>query len=562
MKRKLVFLLVAVMLASMFAACGSSGTTTSSGGATTSSGTTDTPAADGGIEISAPGELPIVKETVPLSIFAMQNVNVEDYDDNKMTNFMEEQTGVEISWQLVPEKDGIQKINLMLASQTDLPDVFMNNQITADVVADMADQGVFIPLDDMIEQDGFWYKEAMEKDPLLATINVLPDGKRYTMPRVVKSVPNETSGRGWINKVWLDNLGLDIPTTTDEFYEVLKAFKTGDPNGNGKADEIPMIGASVTGWHSNPDEFLMNSFIQYNRDMPVHIRDGEIRASFDKPEFRQGLIYMNMLCSEGLLDGASFTQDQTQLKQIFDNEDDALIGFVPGGGTFQYASMDEERVREYIPLSPLKGPEGVQLAWYNPYGSYGVTDWAITNACENPRVAFKFADYMYSREVSMRNRLGEPGVDYLIPTNGEIAVDGEEATYIPVLLWGSVQKSHWNERGPAYNDFDNNLVKGDNPYELQLYLWTATKDYYTPYIPAVENCYNNLTFYTTEDARALSDVWSTLRDFGREYVAKFTTGVVDPNDDKAWEQYIKELENVGYLDWLAIMQARYDSANA
>lgn len=569
MKKTLALLLILVMTAALFAACGGGGASDAgnvgaveSSTAASSDGGVSAAASEGGVTVSAPGELPIVSETVQLTIFATQHPNVENYDTNKHTLFMEEQTGIDLVWQLVPEKDQIQKVNLLLASNTDLPDVFMcAGGLTNDLVADMADQGVFIPLDDLIEKHGYWYKQAMEKDPLLEKITKLPDGKQYTMPRVVKSVPNETSARAWINNVWLDNLSLSTPTTTDELADVLRAFKTGDPNGNGIADEIPYIGASVTGWHSNPDEYILNSFIQYNRDMPVYIDDaGKVQASFDKDAYRKGLQYMNMLCSEGLLDPATFTQDEAQMKQIFANEDAALVGLAPGGGTFQWDSMDGERVREYGPISPMKGPDGVQLAWYNPYGSYGVRDWAITNVCKYPEVAFKLADYMYDREVCMRNRLGEPGVDYEIPSNGEMAVDGEVATYKPILLWGSIQNSHWNEIGPAYNDFDNNCVKEDNPYELQQYLWNATRDYFTPYIPKVENCYNGLTFYTVEDARKLSDVWSTLRDYQREGVAKFVTGVLDPNSDSDWNQYLKELESIGYLDWLQIMQNRLDNA--
>lgn len=570
MKKRIALLLALVMLIATLTACGkgdggSSDTSTpdastSTGGDDASTGNTGG-GSSGGIEVTPAGELPIVNEEATLKIFMYQNVNVEDYVNNKFTKWMQEQTGVTLDIYTVPEKDVLQKVNLMLASNTDLPDVFnCSLGITNDMVADMADQGIFIQLDEIIEEYGYWYKEALADDPLIETIMKLPDGHQYTLPRIVKSVPNETSGRAWINQNWLDALNLDTPTTTDELADVLRAFKSDDPNGNGKADEIPYVGASQTGWHSNPDEFLMNSFIQYNRDMPFYIDDdGKFQASFDKDEYRNGLIYMNMLCSEGLLDPASFTQDQTQLKQIFANEDIALVGLVPGGGTFQYDSMDGERVREYNPLSPMKGPEGVQLAWYNPYGSYDVKSWIITSACENPEMAFRVGDLMYSREAAMRNRLGEPEVDYAIPENGEIGVDGEPATYQPILLWGSIQKSHWNEVGPTYNNFDNNCVKEDNPYELQQYLWNATADYYTEYVPDVKNCYNPLTFYTFDDARQMADVWSTLKDYQRESLAKFVTGVLDPNNDSDWEQYLGELESIGYLNYIEIVQTRLDN---
>ena len=61
----------------------------------------------------------------------------------------------------------------------------------------------------------------------------------------------------WFNYDWLEKLGLEEPQTTEELYEVLKAFKTQDPNGNGKANEIPLTGSIE--WSCALEYYLMNS---------------------------------------------------------------------------------------------------------------------------------------------------------------------------------------------------------------------------------------------------------------------------------------------------------------
>lgn len=518
------------------------------------------PSAYGGVSVTAPGMLPIVKDRVELSILIAQHANVEDYDNNKMTDYLEEKTGVDIKWVIVPSQDATQRVNLLLASQVDIPDVFMiPSGMSNEVVSDMADQGLFIQLDDMIAKHAHWYAERRVQDPLLEQMMKLPDGHEYTLPKVVQSEPNSMSRRAWINQKWLDTLGLETPKTTEDLVTVLKAFKTGDPNGNGKADEIAFMG-STNGWSAYPEEYILNSFIKYNRGSPYYIDNGKFEAAFNKDAYREGLKFMNRLCAvEGLLDPATYTQDNDQLKQLFDNSDAALIGLATGGGTFIWAPMDGERVKEYMPLAPLKGPAGVQYTYWDPYGSYYTNEWIITSACKNPEVAFRFADFMYSRDVSMRNRLGEPGVDYEIPSGGEMGVDGEPATYNPILPWGKVNTSRWEEIGPTYNDFDNNGIKGDDPYELQQYLWNATLDYYAPYKPPVEMCYNTKTYYMPDEARRLSEINTDLNSYVRNALAEFVTGVRDPNDDNAWNAYIGELNAMGVDEYISIVQARLDS---
>lgn len=570
MKRFLAFMLSVVMLLALLSAC------SPATGKTPAEKTADgekaqtaapTPGADGlipsaygGVSVTPAGELPIVKEPVTLSILIEKHNNVEDYVNNKMTLYMKEQTGVSIDWITVPSQDSIQRVNLMLSTQVDIPDIFMiPTGMTNEVVSDMADQGLFLQLDDMIAKHAHWYAERRAEDPLIEQLMKLPDGHEYSMPKVVLSKPNSMSRRAWINQKWLDKLNLKMPTTTEELVTVLKAFKNDDPNGNNKADEIPFMG-STTGWNTYPEEFILNSFVKYGRSSPYYLDKGKFEACYDKDAYREGLKYMNRLCEvEGLLDPATYTQDDSQLQQLFDNEDIALVGLAPGGGTFLWSSMEGERVKEYAPLAPLKGPAGVQYSFYDPYGSYYINEFIITSACKNPEVAFRFADFMYSRDVSMRNRLGAPGEDYTIPTGGEMGVDGDPASYISILAWGQINSSHWNEIGPTYNDFDNNGVKGDNPYELQQYLWNATVNHYAPYKPPVEMCHNSKLYFMSDDARRLSEIDTDLKSYTRNALAEFVTGVKNPNDDAQWEAYLNELKALGYEEYLSIVQARYDS---
>ena len=164
---------------------------------------------------------------------------------------------ISLPW-LRPKTD--QKLNLVLASG-ELPDVIINFGIPLDQQQTLADQGLIIPVDDLIAKYGDEFAKVLEDMPQIKEVYSLSDGKMYSLPHINECYHCTLSQKAWIYKPWLDKLGLEVPTTTDELYTVLKAFKEKDPNGNGKADEIPWSGAQTGSWHAEIDQFIMNAFV-------------------------------------------------------------------------------------------------------------------------------------------------------------------------------------------------------------------------------------------------------------------------------------------------------------
>ncbi len=508
--------------------------------------------------------LPLTTEPVTLRVFFQQEPQVLDYVDNKLTKHLEEMTGVKIEWDLVLSKDKTQKLNLLLATGQGLPDVFMGGMDTSTLV-DYASQGMFIPLNDYIENDAYYFQKVLDEFPDLKKMMTAPDGNIYALPNINMSEPNMMPSRLWINQEWLDNLGLAVPTTTDELKAVLTAFKTQDPNGNGIADEIPLMGAS-SGWSVLADTFIMNAFLQYPTDAAYPnnprryiVTDGKIDPVYNKDAYKAGLTYMNELITEGLLDPSTFTQDATQLKQLFENPDIAIVGALTAGGPNTFANMTgSDRFRDYVAVTPIAGPEGVQYTAYNPFGYFNVPNcWVITSNCKNPDIAFKLADLFYSEEISMWGRLGEPGVDYIQNPEGKKAVDGGDALFEAILVYGSEQKSHWQNRNPYYNFFDNKGVASDDPYALQDLLWNTTMAY-KPYAPDPATCLPPL-MYTVEEAQELNEINTALLQYVDETRVAFITG---GNIDAQWDAYLKELSTIGIDRVVEIMQQAYDRFSA
>lgn len=543
MKRVLSLLLAGAMMAAVLAGC--TGSTESS--QSSSEGSQEGESTE--LEVSAAGEMPIVSEKVDMSVFLAQNSTVSDYEDNKMTKWMEETTNVHVLWNIVPEQDAAQKLNLLLASGVDIPDVIMSS-LTTQIVVDMASQGVFVPLDDYIAEQGYYYNQMLEENPLYEPMSKLQDGHVYSLGSVIISEPNALSCRAWINTNFLQNVGMEKPETPDELYDYLKAVKDQDANGNGDPnDEIPLTGSNSI-WNGLPNNYILNSYVHYNRDFPFYLEDGQVTCAVDKDLYREGLRFMHKLVEDGLLEASTYTQEADQVKQVFDGEI-AQVGMLCAGGVFTVTSMSGDRAKEYDGLAPLEGPGG-KYAWWNPTWGWGATSAAITNACENPVVAFKWLDLLYSQEAFMRNRLGEPGVDYRIPEEGEIAIDGGPALYEPILEWGSVQNSHWAAAGPQYNPIDNSGVAGDDPYELNLYLWNQTAEYYSPYKRDADTYLNSNIFLSLEDSQTVADIRATLDDYMKQAEDQFIVGNMDIEKD--WDQHLENLKGMRYQELMDIYQ--------
>lgn len=157
---------------------------------------------------------------------------------------LEEQTGVQIDWKNYTKDQFVEKRNLALASG-ELPDAILDAAFSDYDLLKYAKDGTIIPVEDLIDQYMPNFKKVLEEAPEYKSMITAPDGHIYSFPWIEelgsgKSRIQVVDCLPWINVEWLNNLGLKMPTTTEELKEVLIAFKTQDPNGNGEADEIPL----------------------------------------------------------------------------------------------------------------------------------------------------------------------------------------------------------------------------------------------------------------------------------------------------------------------------------
>ena len=242
-------------------------------------------------------------------------------DTNAITTLLSDKYKIKFQFQTTTMDGGPakEKRQISLASG-DYPDLFLLipwvDAFTKTDVQKLGEQGVVVPLEDLIKQYAPNIQKALDSNPVLKAMSTTPDGHIYSMPQWSDCYHCTYPDKLWINSAWLKKLHLQIPKTTEELRTVLKAFKTQDPNGNGKADEIPMT--TDTG-DSSLLAYLMNAFtyVPYGANPSVRslleLNGDTVATPVDKPEWREGLKYINSLYKEGLIDQAAFTQNAEAL---------------------------------------------------------------------------------------------------------------------------------------------------------------------------------------------------------------------------------------------------------
>ncbi len=553
MKRIFSSILCGLLVASVFAGCGNNGGSSSSGSSSTPASSGSSSSDNTGVTMSAPGEYPIVNEKVTYTVMAPQTNYILDLQTNAYTQWLEEKTNVHIEYETVPEAALTEKVNLSLAS-SEIPDAYLSCNIDSASQVKYGKEGVFVNMAPMIEQYGYEIPKAYEANNLLPGAVTTPDGEIFALAGVNECYHCLYCGRAWINQTWLDNLGLDYPETTEDFVNVLRAFKEQDANGNGDPnDEIPMLGISGM-WRASCYDFLLGSFVYNDFTDRLSVENGTVNYVANTEEFRDGLRFIRSLIEEELIDPVSLTITEDEA-HVLTGGDVATVGVATGMAYWNVLSANDE---EYIGLSPLEGPNGVRNAFVRATGIVS-GQFAITNKAENPEILFRWADAQFSEEATYFSSWGPEGEGWEKAPEGTLGINGKQALY--TVLDGvnntgaeTIQNLAMPNIALANRTSDFRLgqaVGGDDKSEERLY--EAASKYYYPY--AKEQTYP-LMVMSAEDAAVVNEYKTAINAYVDEMISGFLAGTYDL--DKDWDSYLSEFDALGLEDYLNVLQSAYD----
>ena len=543
-KKVTALFLAAAMAMSVMTGCGSNGGSASENDSKSSESKpaeeskeekeeSDAGAESAGGEEASGGSITFpLAETMEFTSFSGMNQSYTLPDTLAMQEAMS-RANINITFDSVLSADLTEKRNLMLASG-EYPDMLFKSGIGMGDLTKYGGQGILIPLEDLVHEympnltakldeiDGWQYLTS-------------PDGHIYSIP--------EISARGeinlfWLNKKWLDNLSLEEPKSMDDLYEVLKAFKEQDANGNGDPDdEIPF---SLT--QGDYLGLLKYSGFSYDEGSMCAVIDGKLTYVPTTDYFREYVAYLAKLYQEGLLEQTSFTQGGEQQQATGQSGD--VYGSFWTMGAFLTVGRDNDD--DYVVMTPFHEDT------YPIITGIKVGTMAITDACEHPEVLMAWADYLYSEEGGILAWMGVEGKTYQVADNGkwewmlggeygdDIATVRSSATIQGAQNHPSIQPDFWFEMSP---EVDADEVYLNNERQR---------------IAGLGKVPLPMMAYTEEDNAQIATFRADIDGYINQFIAQVCTGEVDL--ESGWDTYLETMEAMGASTLAELHEKTYNAA--
>jgi len=458
-------------------------------------------------------------------VFAASDANDIEIKDALFMKKSLENTNLDLDITHLLVADAKEKRSLLLNSG-DYPAVFYKGGFSADDLEKYgAQEGIFIPLEDLIREHAPNLTAYLDANNGWNYITS-SDGSVYSLPNINIQYCSEDMTY-WLNWVWMDQLGMKEPTSFDELYEVLKAFKENDMNGDGDANnEIPL--ACYTGGAS-PRTLLC--YADYGWDSKTNLIVDDTGVSYlpIDERYKEFLAYLAKLYKDGILYDQCYTADSASITAM---GNEGLLGSFFGWGAHPVVgdNLTTGLDSNYLILTPFQ--DGTY-----PIGTgYKVGTLTLTDKCKNPEIIIAWADQFYSEEGGILATMGVEGETYKILEDGtwNWILDGNYGDTV-----GKV-RDHTANGGtqfPAkWPDFWYDKMSPEVGSEVYLNEQRIKSGSHGKVLlPTMR--------YTTEQTEELAGLVVAIKAYMDEYEANVVTGKLDLED--SWEEYLNTMKAMG-----------------
>lgn len=500
--------------------------------------------------------MPISEETITLSLFSQldskASVSIGTMEDNYTMQYYESISGVHIQFFHPSSATSIgEALNVMISSgeYTDLIGSIMN---ASDGLDTLIENDVILRLNEYIDQYGYYLSQIFEEYPEFYTQVLTYEGNIGLYPTSRLDPSTRYFESFVIRQDWLDTLGLEKPTTVDEWYTVLKAFATRDPNGNGQNDELPFVGNS----NEQMGVYRLGSLFGFNacfyKEYACSILDGKVTFAANAPQFEDYVTTMAQWYAEGLLDPEYASTDATSWQEkVLSDLGGCFYGKMNGGigtllGSYDYENRDPDFNLEPIGYAVTEDGNSYDFYSQEIFDQGGI---AISTACEHVKEAIQWMDYMYSEEGQIMCSFGEEGVtfeydDQGVPHYTEMITDAENLSLVQAIAKYTM--------GGIAPRMVNDLYYWDAvmSFDQQRMVYDAVS------VSTTERKVPQSLKYSMEDQDRLTMLMGDIQTYYQETLNAFIMGTKPISE---LQQFRDTLNSMGLEEAISIMQASYDS---
>ncbi|MCH9277228.1 extracellular solute-binding protein [Bifidobacterium amazonense] len=460
-----------------------------------------------------------------------------------------------IKWSQVGGTAWTQQKSPMLASGS-VPDI----SIAAFTPADADQMPQFEELTQHLDQMPN-VKEFLEAKPNAEKLVSNPEGKVYVLPSDRGEQYYGSGQHILINKTWLDKLGLEIPKTWDELETVLEAFKTQDPNGNGKADEIPMNIKRFDSSGFGPSWFspflLLNSmgivthFNSGASQQGIYVKDGKVGNFMATDEFKTVVKYLHELMGKELIPSTAITKaDDKYTAELKSDGKTALTGVAFGYAATDFGDLADQYVAMPAPTGP--GMSADDVTWD---GSVETTMFAnnrvaVRKDAPNMDAILKIVNALYDPETTLEQIYG--AVPEYMTKESDTKYKLTDAYYdswnddgkSPSL--GGESATGWVPDGITVDnvDFLESFREADDVYAEQYKHFDLTRDVLPDYVRPDET-----------DSTTISNNDTQMFDYAMPVISRW---IVSGGVDGEFDEFVSRLRQLGMDDTVALWQKWYD----
>lgn len=476
----------------------------------------------------------ISEKPLELSLFYLNYGSTFD-ENNKVFQKAKEMTNVSLkSVVSQSSSDAAQALNLMVSSKN-IADIVQ--YVESEPFIEYGNAGAFEDLNPLIDQYAPNIKKFFDEHPDIKKGAMSSDGKLYFIPRIADG---PAAGGWFIRQDWLDKLGLEAPKNAEEFYQVLKAFKEGDPNGNGQADEIPFFSRT-----SESNDGIWSLLILFNAYRDFYLEDGVIKYGPVEPAYRTAYKEISKWYQEGLIDPEIFTRGNNARDILLENN---LGGITHDwfASTAEYNNRLTEKIKgfSFVPMTPPAGPDGVirETETRAPLSGGG---WAMSATNKHKEETMKFFDFWFTEEGRRMANFGIEGECYNMVDGKPVFTDyvlknPEKSPYTALSDVGAqMYFGYWADFWYEEQWTNEIALKGINEY--------VDNGYFTEQIPQ---------FMMPDDiSDKIQELSAQITAYNKEMTQKWLVSGLSV--DASWDDYVANMKKLGVEEYTALMNQAY-----